>query len=198
MTEAVQTPRERRQNRGFILGSLSLGHGISHLYDQGFSVFLTAIAQSLGLTNFQVAALLGIRQGGFGRGQPGGRRVRRPGQEQLGADTHVLHALVGARLRCHWRFPQSGDIDRSGVHGIYPRGAVAPSGDRGPFPAIPRPPRFRHFHTRFRFEHRERAGAPFGGRSAQLSSLAPRSLPLRHSGSAHDRIRLVVPPRTWK
>ena len=66
MAEAVQTPRERRQNRGFILGSLSLGHGISHLYDQGFSVFLTAIAQSLGLTNFQVAALLGIRQGGFG------------------------------------------------------------------------------------------------------------------------------------
>ena len=66
MAEAVQTPRERRQNRGFILGSLSLGHGISHLYDQGFSVFLTAIAQSLGLTNFQVATLLGIRQGGFG------------------------------------------------------------------------------------------------------------------------------------
>ena len=66
MAEAVRTPGERRQNRGFILGSLSLGHGISHLYDQGFSVFLTAIAHSLGLTNFQVAALLGIRQGGFG------------------------------------------------------------------------------------------------------------------------------------
>ena len=55
-----------RQGRGFILACLSLGHGISHLYDQGFPVFMPAIASTLGLNNFQVAALLGIRQGGFG------------------------------------------------------------------------------------------------------------------------------------
>ena len=66
MTEAVQRPVGRRQDRNFILGSLSLGHGISHLYDQGFPVFLPAIQAAMGLTNFQVAFLLGIRQGGFG------------------------------------------------------------------------------------------------------------------------------------
>ena len=66
MVEAVQASEGRRRNRGFILGSLSLGHGISHLYDQGFPIFMPAIAATLGLSNLQVAALLGIRQGGFG------------------------------------------------------------------------------------------------------------------------------------
>ena len=59
-------PAGRRQSRGFILACLSLGHGISHLYDQGFPVFMPAIASAMGLNHFQVAALLGIRQGGFG------------------------------------------------------------------------------------------------------------------------------------
>ena len=66
MAEAIQRPAGRRQSRNFILGSLSLGHGISHLYDQGFPVFMPAIQAAMGLTNFQVAFLLGIRQGGFG------------------------------------------------------------------------------------------------------------------------------------
>ena len=66
MAEAIQRPAGRRQSRNFILGSLSLGHGISHLYDQGFPVFMPAIQTAMGLTNFQVAFLLGIRQGGFG------------------------------------------------------------------------------------------------------------------------------------
>ena len=67
MAEAVQpTVGGMRQNRGFILGALSIGHGISHLYDQGFPVFLPAIASSMGLGHLQVATMLGIRQGGFG------------------------------------------------------------------------------------------------------------------------------------
>ena len=66
MAEVIQKPARRRRSRNFILGSLSLGHGISHLYDQGFPVFLPAIQSAMGLTNFQVAFLLGIRQGGFG------------------------------------------------------------------------------------------------------------------------------------
>ena len=55
-----------RRNRGFILGSLSIGHGISHLYDMGFQVFMPAITASMGLSYFQVATIAGIRQGGFG------------------------------------------------------------------------------------------------------------------------------------
>ena len=55
-----------RQNRGFILGSLSFGHGISHLYDMGFPVFMPAISAGMGLSYLQVATILGIRQGGFG------------------------------------------------------------------------------------------------------------------------------------
>ena len=66
MAEAIQRPADRRQNRNFILGSLSFGHGISHLYDQGFPVFMPAIQAAMGLSNFQVAFMLGIRQGGFG------------------------------------------------------------------------------------------------------------------------------------
>ncbi|PKB70655.1 MAG: hypothetical protein BZY87_08980 [SAR202 cluster bacterium Io17-Chloro-G6] len=66
MAEAIQRPAGRRQERNFILGALSLGHGISHLYDQGFPVFMPAIQAAMGLSNFQVAFILGIRQGGFG------------------------------------------------------------------------------------------------------------------------------------
>ena len=66
MAEAVQRPAGRRQSRNFILGSLSFGHGISHLYDQGFPVFMPAIKAAMGLSNFEVAFMLGIRQGGFG------------------------------------------------------------------------------------------------------------------------------------
>jgi len=66
MAEAIQRPASRRQDRNYILGNLSFGHGISHLYDQGFPVFMPAIQAGMGLTNFQVAFLLGIRQGGFG------------------------------------------------------------------------------------------------------------------------------------
>lgn len=66
MQEALSAPADRKQNRGFILGSLSFGHGIAHLYDQGIPVFMPAIASALGLSNLQVASLLGIRQAGFG------------------------------------------------------------------------------------------------------------------------------------
>lgn len=66
MAEDAQAKVDRRQNRGFILGSLSIGHGMSHLYDQGFPVFMPAITSSLSLSNIQVASLLAIRQAGFG------------------------------------------------------------------------------------------------------------------------------------
>lgn len=55
-----------RQGRGFVLGSLAFGHGISHLYDMGFPVFMPAITASMGLSNLHVATILGIRQVGFG------------------------------------------------------------------------------------------------------------------------------------
>ena len=66
MAETAQRPVGLRQNRNFLLGSLSFGHGISHLYDQGFPVFMPAIKAAMGLSNFEVAFMLGIRQGGFG------------------------------------------------------------------------------------------------------------------------------------
>ncbi len=53
-----------RSNRGFVLGSLSFGHGVSHLFDQGFPLLLTEISATLGLGSFQQAILFGIRQGG--------------------------------------------------------------------------------------------------------------------------------------
>ncbi len=66
MAEAVQASGGHRQKRGFILGSLTFGHGVAHLYDLGFPVFLTAIASSLGLSTFQSGIILGIRTSGSG------------------------------------------------------------------------------------------------------------------------------------
>ena len=66
MDEVAQAPLQRGRSRGFILASLSLEHGVSHLYDQGFPVFMPVIAQSLGLSYTQAATLLSIRQVGSG------------------------------------------------------------------------------------------------------------------------------------
>ncbi len=65
---------DRRQNRGFILGSLSVGHGISHLYDLGLPLIISEIARAsaMGLSNFQVASLFSIRQAGSGAVNLGG------------------------------------------------------------------------------------------------------------------------------
>ena len=66
MEQVAQAQAPLRQNRGFILGSLSFGHGISHLYDQGFPIFMPAIAASMRLNTVQEATLLSIRQVGSG------------------------------------------------------------------------------------------------------------------------------------
>ena len=66
MAQAVQASGGHRQNRGFILGSLTFGHGVAHLYDLGFPVFLTEIAKTFSLTTFQTGILLGIRVSGSG------------------------------------------------------------------------------------------------------------------------------------
>jgi MFS family permease len=66
MAEAVQAPSGHRQNRWFILGSLTFGHGVAHLYDLGFPVFLTAIANHFRLSTPQTGFLLGIRTSGNG------------------------------------------------------------------------------------------------------------------------------------
>ena len=55
-----------REDRRFILGVLSTGHGISHWFDQGFLVLLPSITASLGLSTLQVGSLATIRQVGFG------------------------------------------------------------------------------------------------------------------------------------
>ena len=58
-------PPKSRRSRGFTLGSLSLGHGLAHLYDFGLPAVMPTIASSLGLSNLQVATLHGIRMAGF-------------------------------------------------------------------------------------------------------------------------------------
>ena len=75
MAQAVQAGGQR-QNRGFILGWLTFGHGVAHLYDLGFPVFLTEIAKTFSLTTFQTGILLGHprqrkRAGQHGRGRAG-------------------------------------------------------------------------------------------------------------------------------
>ena len=59
-------PASPKEDRRFILGSLSIGHGISHLYDLGFPMLLRDIAVVMNFSNFQVASLFAIRQAGSG------------------------------------------------------------------------------------------------------------------------------------
>jgi MFS family permease len=66
MAQAAQASGGHRQNRGFILGALTFGHGVAHLYDLGFPVFLTAIANTLALSTRQTGYLLAIRTSGNG------------------------------------------------------------------------------------------------------------------------------------
>ena len=103
MDEVAQAPLRRGRSRGFILASLSLGHGASHLYDQGFPVFMPVIAQSLGLSYIQVATLLSIRQVGSGLVSLGGGALVDILKSQWGmiltgcmAGSAFAYAFVGA------------------------------------------------------------------------------------------------------
>ena len=66
MAQVAQTPVSRKEDRRFILGSLSIGHGISHLYDLGFPLLLKNISDVMGFGTVQVAIRLSIRQAGSG------------------------------------------------------------------------------------------------------------------------------------
>ena len=57
---------ERRQSRAFVLGSLTAGHGVTHVQEHGFPYVVTAIAEAMGLSTFQVASLHSIRTAGSG------------------------------------------------------------------------------------------------------------------------------------
>ena len=66
MTQVSEAKASLKQNRGFILGSLSFGHGIAHLYDQAFPLLVTEIAEAMGLGTFQKASMFAVRQVGSG------------------------------------------------------------------------------------------------------------------------------------
>ena len=53
-------------DRRFVLGALSVGHGIVHWLDQSFPVILPSITASLGLTNIQVGSIATVKNIGFG------------------------------------------------------------------------------------------------------------------------------------
>ena len=61
-----------QENRAFILGSLSVGHGLSHMFDQGYPLLITEIAATMGLGNFRTAALFAVRQAGASATSLGG------------------------------------------------------------------------------------------------------------------------------
>ncbi len=65
MESAAGSPEPVR-NRPTILGVMSAGHGVAHLYDQGFPVLMPTIASHFGLSSLQVSVLLALRFTGFG------------------------------------------------------------------------------------------------------------------------------------
>lgn len=71
-TAADPTRSGFKQNRAFVLSSLSLGHGVSHLLGQGFSLLFVDIAATMGLSTFQKATIFAVRQVGSGAVNLGG------------------------------------------------------------------------------------------------------------------------------
>ena len=93
----------RRRNRTFILTSMSFGHGVAHLYDQGIPVLMPTISSFFGLSVIQVSVVLAFRFAGFGFVNLGGALVvdmlkRYWGWMLTGCmfGAGVLFALVGA------------------------------------------------------------------------------------------------------
>ena len=63
-TPAAPDAPGMKNNRVFILGSLSVGHGLSHMFDQGLPLLITEIAAAMGLSTFMTATLFAVRQTG--------------------------------------------------------------------------------------------------------------------------------------
>lgn len=63
------------ENRPTILGVMSAGHGVAHLYDQGVPVMLPEITSYFGLSTFQVTIIHALRFVGFGVVNIGGGLV---------------------------------------------------------------------------------------------------------------------------
>ena len=74
-TPAAPEASGMKHNRIFILSSLSVGHGLSHMFDQGFPLLITEIAAVMGLGNFRTAVLFAVRQGGSSATSLGGGPV---------------------------------------------------------------------------------------------------------------------------
>ena len=73
--ESAAAPPEPVRNRPTILAVMSAGHGVAHLYDQGFPVLMPTIASYFGLSTFQVSVLHALRFSGFGVVNIGGGLV---------------------------------------------------------------------------------------------------------------------------
>ena len=65
-------PTGLKNNRVFVLGSLSVGHGLSHMFDQGLPLLITEIAKAMGLSTFMTATLFAVRQTGSSATSLGG------------------------------------------------------------------------------------------------------------------------------
>ena len=72
MAETSKVQASQQRSRGFILGNLSFGHGVSHMYDFGLLALMPTISSALGLSNIQVGALLAARAIGSGVVNVGG------------------------------------------------------------------------------------------------------------------------------
>ena len=101
--ESTAESSEQVRNRPTILGVMSAGHGVAHLYDQGFPVLMPTVASYFGLSSLQVSVLLALRFTGFGVVNIGGGLVvdmlkRRWGEMLTGCmvSASVFFALVGS------------------------------------------------------------------------------------------------------
>ena len=204
-TPAMPGEPGMKQNRVFILSSLSVGHGLSHMFDQGFPLLVTEIAKAMGLSTFHTATLFAVRQGGSSATSLGGGPLIDYPEILLGPHPDGVYAGPRHHLRRHRGRANFCAGCGGGAVPVYPRFVMAPALGGGHFPAFSRPSRVRHIHARVRLQpgQRQRAGDCGGaaGRwGCSLSGgvpphLAARFLHLRRAGFDHGGVRVVVPAR---
>ena len=126
-----------KNNRAFVLGSLSVGHGLSHMFDQGFPILIPEIAAAMGLSTVRVAGLLGRPTGRVQRHQPRRWPLYRPPQVLLGSDPDRLHARPRHHLRGRGSIAQFCVPPGGRFVPVHARITMASAFGRRHFPALP-------------------------------------------------------------
>jgi len=157
----------RRHNRTFILSSMSVGHGIEHLFDQGLPVLMPTISSLVEYSSVG-GACLSFRW--IWNRQPRRRLGCRYAEAVLGYDAGRMY-VWRRRSICFGRhiteFPHFVGHD---IFRFDPWSFVASACCGFTVSVIPRPTRLGDLHPRFRSQFGECGGADYGSSDSRVGS----------------------------